>query len=113
MYVKKIKNFITKNETWLLYVIVGIAFLLHFFFSTRGFYSLITDSHAFRRTQTAITAYYFVKDGFRIDYLTPILLRHCLNGILGLSSKGFHLKHRRISIHIFLTFLCYQSCSSF
>ena len=35
--------------------------------------SPITYKHEFRQTQTALTAYYFVKDGFRLAYETPVL----------------------------------------
>jgi hypothetical protein len=33
----------------------------------------ILEQHGFRQTQTAITTYWFLRDGFRFAYLTPIL----------------------------------------
>jgi hypothetical protein len=33
----------------------------------------LTDQHTFRQSQTAITAYYFKKDGLALGYITPIL----------------------------------------
>ena len=32
----------------------------------------LLDRHAFRQTQTAITAYWFVRDGYRLAYETPV-----------------------------------------
>ena len=32
----------------------------------------ILESHGWRQTQTAITAYYFQKDGFKLNYETPV-----------------------------------------
>lgn len=34
---------------------------------------LLLDQHGFRQTQTAITVYWFLRDGFRLDYQTPVL----------------------------------------
>lgn len=33
----------------------------------------ILDQHGFRQSQTAITTYYTIKEGFRLDYITPVL----------------------------------------
>jgi len=33
----------------------------------------ILDAYAFRQTQTALTAYWFVQEGFRLAYITPVL----------------------------------------
>ena len=33
----------------------------------------ILEQHGFRQTQTAITTYWFLRDGFRFAYLTPVL----------------------------------------
>lgn len=33
----------------------------------------ILDAHAFRQTQTAISAYWLVQEGIRLDYITPVL----------------------------------------
>lgn len=33
----------------------------------------ILEAHGFRQTQTALSAYYFLKDGFRLAYWTPVV----------------------------------------
>ncbi|MDC3363305.1 hypothetical protein OAW29_03030 [Planktomarina temperata] len=33
----------------------------------------ITDWHSFRQTQTALTSYWFINEGFRLDYQTPVI----------------------------------------
>lgn len=33
----------------------------------------VLDRHGFRQTQTALTSYYLKKDGFRLDYETPVI----------------------------------------
>ncbi|OGE03651.1 hypothetical protein A3G16_01965 [Candidatus Curtissbacteria bacterium RIFCSPLOWO2_12_FULL_41_16] len=50
-----------------------VVLLIHLLLSTIGWNNTINDHHGFRQTQTAITAYYVLKDGFRLDYLTPVL----------------------------------------
>ena len=51
-----------------------IVYLIYFFYINLKFFQLpIVEDHAFRQTQTAITAYYFVKNGFSFAYETPVL----------------------------------------
>jgi hypothetical protein len=38
-----------------------------------GWNRTLLDFHAFRQTQTALSTYYFVKEGWRLDYQTPVL----------------------------------------
>jgi glycosyltransferase involved in cell wall biosynthesis len=45
---------------------------LSVYFSSRGWWNKIIDIHGFRQTQTAISAYYLLKEGFTINYITPV-----------------------------------------
>ncbi len=54
-------------------VLFTTALTFHFFLSTIGWNNPIVDLHGFRQTQTAITTQYFLKDGFRLNYETPVL----------------------------------------
>lgn len=45
----------------------------HLFYSLLGWHHGISDIHGFRQTQTAITAYYLLKGGPILAYLTPVL----------------------------------------
>jgi Dolichyl-phosphate-mannose-protein mannosyltransferase len=47
--------------------------VIHLYFSFVGWNNTILDRHEFRQTQTAISAFYMVKDGPKIDYETPVL----------------------------------------
>lgn len=40
---------------------------------TRDFDAPLLGRHSFRKTQTAISTYYQIKDGFSLDYATPVL----------------------------------------
>ena len=53
--------------------LTGICLVIHFIFSMVGWNNSILDHHGFRQSQTAITSYYFIKDGFRLAYETPVL----------------------------------------
>jgi hypothetical protein len=50
-----------------------IALAIHLSISAIGWRNSLTDAHGFRQTQTAITTYYILKEGFRPDYITPVL----------------------------------------
>lgn len=55
-------------------LIVFLASLyVHLQTSLFGWGHLLLDNHGFRQTQTAITTYFAMKDGFQIDYATPVL----------------------------------------
>lgn len=49
------------------------AFLAIIYVNLLNVGSPILEEHGFRQTQTAIASYYFVKEGFTIRYLTPVL----------------------------------------
>jgi hypothetical protein len=58
----------------LLLVFIFISCLiLHLKFSFAGWDNPLLDIHNFRQTQTAMTSFYVIKEGFRLDYITPVL----------------------------------------
>jgi hypothetical protein len=57
-----------------MYPAIAIAcFVTNLLLTTRGWNLPILDAHAFRQTQTALTSYWFVQEGFKLDYITPVL----------------------------------------
>jgi hypothetical protein len=46
---------------------------LHVGFVSVGWNHTLSDVHGFRQAQTAISTYYTVKEGFCLDYITPVL----------------------------------------
>lgn len=54
------------------FLIFLACLLVHMLVSTVGWNNTILDAHGFRQSQTALSTYYFVKDGFRLDYETPV-----------------------------------------
>ena len=59
----------------LLYVrrLAFFCLAVHFIFSMVGWGHSLLDHHGNRQTNTAIPAYYFLKEGFTLDYQTPVL----------------------------------------
>jgi hypothetical protein len=49
------------------------ALVAHFWFACAGWGNTLTDTHPFRQTQTALSTYWMMRDGFRLDYATPVL----------------------------------------
>lgn len=64
--VKTVKN----NAILLLFI---AAFFVHAFCSFVGWNNNLIDLHGFRQTQTAISVYYLIHEGFKINYTTPVL----------------------------------------
>ncbi|MEI8055292.1 MAG: hypothetical protein WCH10_04770 [bacterium] len=65
-----------KKLTWseiLLWVFIGLAFLLSIRFFAIGWSYPIVDFHAFRQTQTALTCFWMLKEGHYFTYHTPVL----------------------------------------
>jgi len=50
-----------------------IVICLNIYFSSVGFFNPLLEHYAFRQTQTAISAYYYLKEGFTLNYITPVL----------------------------------------
>lgn len=54
-------------------VLMIFCLALHFIFICIGFTNPPNEHHGFRQTQTAISVFYLLHEGFRIDYITPVL----------------------------------------
>lgn len=72
----KVKRLIS-NKThivtdWPIKVLSAFVFLYAFFIAFKYGHQIPLDSYSFRQTQTALTAYWFVKDGFSFAYQTPV-----------------------------------------
>lgn len=57
------------------FILFFCILLLNIFFISKGLHHTLSDRHEFRQTQTAITSYYFLHEGFTFDYKTPVLGR--------------------------------------
>lgn len=58
------------------HLLVGIFVLcvgIHFYCSLVGWNNTLDDIHGFRQTQTAISTFYTIKDGFTFKYIIPVL----------------------------------------
>ena len=60
---------------WYLTILVLIALVVHIKLSLIGWRNTLCDWYGFRQTQTAISAYYTIKEGFSVNYITPVLGR--------------------------------------
>ena len=56
-----------------IYTVFAICLSINIYFLFVGFSHTLLDRHAFRQTQTAISTYYTIQDGFKLDYETPVL----------------------------------------
>jgi len=56
----------------LLELLAALCFMFATFVAVRYAGQAPYDLHAFRQTQTALTAYWFLQDGFRLAYETPV-----------------------------------------
>ena len=65
------------NHSWFVFLVLYLLLagaVGHALLNYRSHASdYILEQHGFRQTQTAITAYWFLRDGFRFAYLTPVL----------------------------------------
>ncbi len=61
-----------KAEKVFVFFCLLIVICVNLHFSSVGFSAALMDNHAFRQTQTAISAYYFLKEGFTLNYITPV-----------------------------------------
>ena len=53
-------------------IIFGAALLANFHLFTVGWENTLLGYHEFRQVQTAISTYYFVRDGVTLNYVTPL-----------------------------------------
>ncbi|EKE19390.1 MAG: glycosyl transferase family protein [uncultured bacterium] len=68
-----LRNFLSKKENFYFYIIFLLALSIHFYYSLIGWSHNLLDQYGFRQTQTAITTYYAIKEGFKLNYITPVL----------------------------------------
>ncbi len=54
-------------------ILLLLILFIHVVFSIKGIDHTILDRHSFRQTQTAISTYYTVQEGYHIAYETPVL----------------------------------------
>jgi hypothetical protein len=60
--------------SWTLWVTFGLSVIYAFCAATIGWHNtLYSDLHQFRQSQTAITCFYMLRDGFTVNYRTPVL----------------------------------------
>ena len=50
-----------------------VVLLASLWFARAGWNNALLDTHPFRQTQTAMSVEYMLRDGFRLDYVTPIM----------------------------------------
>jgi len=62
-----------RAEAWFVLFVFLSALVVNVRCSVLGWSYPLLDIHSFRQTQTAITTYYFLKDGLSLDYITPAL----------------------------------------
>lgn len=73
---KQITEISNSNSDYVKYFSIAIfviAVILNLNYSFTGIHNYLLENHAFRQTQTALTAYYFWKDGFKLAYETPVV----------------------------------------
>jgi 4-amino-4-deoxy-L-arabinose transferase-like glycosyltransferase len=58
---------------WMYPFIALACFLANLLLAVRGWDLPLLDAHAFRQTQTALSAYWIAQEGWRLDYITPVL----------------------------------------
>lgn len=56
-----------------LWLMLVVCLVVHICLSAVGWRNTLCDSFGFRQTQTAISTYYTIKEGFRLDYSTPVM----------------------------------------
>lgn len=72
-FFEKIKNNLNKINNIYFVIIFIICICIHLYISSIGWNNLLLDQYGFRQTQTAITTFYTIKEGFKLNYITPIL----------------------------------------
>lgn len=73
-YIKRYINFPALDK-WQGYclAVFFICLGVHFCCALVGWNNNLYDMHSFRQTHTAITSYYTIAEGFKINYITPVL----------------------------------------
>jgi hypothetical protein len=65
------KSVATAERAWCIGLFIACA-ALNLWFSSVGLRNNLMEGHEFRQTQTALTAQYFQRDGWRLDYPLPL-----------------------------------------
>lgn len=60
-----------KESLYFIFIFICSIFV-HLCVSLQGWYNPLLDLHHFRQTQTAITSYYIIEEGFKLKYITPV-----------------------------------------
>ena len=55
------------------FLIFAAALLVSLWFTHAGWNNRLFDTHPFRQTQTALSAYWMLRDGIHLDYATPVM----------------------------------------
>ncbi|MCP3965971.1 MAG: hypothetical protein GY718_06390 [Lentisphaerae bacterium] len=74
-YIKLINNFLNKNQLYInlfIYCFCILSILFSIYIFSIGFNNPILDRHSFRQTQTALSAYWMLKNGHYLFYQTPV-----------------------------------------
>jgi hypothetical protein len=67
-------KYIKKNYTIIFLKFIAIlSFFCSLYYAFKYLDQPLIDLHAFRQTQTALTVYWMIKEGFILDYQTPVL----------------------------------------
>ncbi|MEI6603946.1 MAG: glycosyltransferase family 39 protein [Verrucomicrobiota bacterium] len=70
---KTLESFLRKNESLFLILLCVASACVHFYVSILGWNNPLLDQFNHRQTQTAITTFYTIKEGFKLHYITPVL----------------------------------------
>src|SRR4030042_6897584 len=72
-FIDGIKKIFSKRENVFFLLIFFVSLCTHLYASFIGWNNSLLDEFGFRQTQTAITTYYTIKEGFHLNYITPVL----------------------------------------
>jgi hypothetical protein len=61
------------NEKYYYIAIFIICLAVHLSMALKNCNEPLMDAHHFRQSQTALSTYYTIKEGFKLDYITPVL----------------------------------------
>jgi len=70
---KSLDTFLKNNESLYFVLLCVVCICLHLYVSVLGWGNPLLDQYGFRQTQTAMTTFYTVKEGFKLQYITPVL----------------------------------------
>lgn len=71
--VNQIDNFLSIIVKKIIYFVFFIALIFNFYYIFAGFNNDLLNMYSFRQTQVAISIFYYLKEGFKLNYITPVL----------------------------------------